>query len=40
MLKYMVIDKLRRLLGLKSPSRLVIEGLVEVHEREKNNQAQ
>lgn len=40
MLKYMVIDKLRRLFGLKSPSRLVIEGLVEVYEREKTNQAQ
>lgn len=38
MLKYMVIDKLRCLFGLNSPSRLVIEGLVEVHEREEINQ--
>ena len=38
MLKYTVIDKLRRLFGLKSPSRLVIEGLVKANEREKTNQ--
>ncbi|CQR25968.1 hypothetical protein BN1356_02315 [Streptococcus varani] len=39
MLKYMVIDKLRDLFGLNSPSRLVIEGLVEAYEREETNQA-
>ena len=38
MLKYMVIDRLRRLFGIKSPSKLITEGLVRAYEREETNQ--
>ena len=40
MLKYMVIDKLRRLFGIKSPSWLITKGLARAYEREETNQDQ